>query len=226
MTPVRNESSIVEVNIAIFARAPVPGESKTRLIPALGAQGAAQLHHTLINRSLETVHAVNARTVSLWCTPDCAHPDFVAWAQRFNLDLYPQQGANLGARMHHAFAQLCRQRPTLLIGTDCPALTVAELRAAAAALLSGDSAVIIPAEDGGYVLIGLRRPSSSLFRGVAWGGNTVMDETRKRMQDAGVQVTELASSWDVDRPADLARLSASGLLVGLLDEVPKARADA
>jgi glycosyltransferase A (GT-A) superfamily protein (DUF2064 family) len=95
----------------------------------------------------------------------------------------------------------------LLIGTDCPALQPEDLRAAASALLDGEDAVVIPAEDGGYVLIGLRRPIPALFEGMAWGTDTVMSSTRRRLREIGMRWRELPTLWDVDRPADLARLA-------------------
>jgi len=200
------------VDIAIFARAPVAGEAKTRLIPRLGAEGAAALQHALIHRALATAVAAELGSVSLWCSPDCEHPAFVSFSKRFGVPLYPQRGADLGARMFHAFSRLCLQREALLIGTDCPALTVAELRTAARALQEGDDAVIVPAEDGGYVLVGLRHPVASLFYGIPWGSDGVMDHTRVRLRSADLRWHELPSSWDVDRPEDLDRLRSSGLM--------------
>ena len=200
------------VDIAIFARAPVAGEAKTRLIPRLGAEGAAALQHALIHRALATAVAAELGSVSLWCSPECEHPAFVSFSKRFGVPLYQQRGADLGARMFHAFSRLCREREALLIGSDCPALTIAELRTAARALQEGNDAVIVPAEDGGYVLVGLRHPVASLFYGIPWGSDGVMDHTRARLRDAGLRWRELPTSWDVDRPEDLDRLRSSGLM--------------
>ncbi|MEO9163329.1 MAG: TIGR04282 family arsenosugar biosynthesis glycosyltransferase [Casimicrobiaceae bacterium] len=202
----------MDVDIAVFARAPVAGQAKTRLIPMLGAKGAAELQHALMRRSLTTALAANLGPVSLWCTPDCEHPAFVACSKQLCVPLFPQHDADLGARMFHAFAQLCPQRPTLIIGTDCPALTVDMLRAAANVLLEGRDAVFVPAEDGGYVLIGLRHAVSSLFSGMPWGSETVMADTRERLRRAGLRYRELAPSWDLDRAEDFDRLRASGLM--------------
>jgi uncharacterized protein len=203
-------------DIAIFARAPVAGETKTRLIPRLGAEGAAALQWALIHRVLETALAAKVGSVSLWCSPGCGHPAFIDLSKHFGIPLYPQHGVDLGARMFHAFSWLCRQRDALVIGTDCPALTVAELRSAAQALESND-AVFVPAEDGGYVLVGLRHAIASLFYGIPWGTDRVMDHTRARLRSAGLHWHELQPSWDVDRPEDLDRLRASGLMAEPLD---------
>ena len=94
----------------------------------------------------------------------------------------------------------------VLIGTDCPVLRVADLRAAARALLGGADAVLSPAQDGGYALIGLRQVSSRLFSGIEWGGSAVMQETRKRLRSLGWRWRELRTVWDVDRPEDYERL--------------------
>src|SRR5438105_15720657 len=198
------------VDIAIFARAPVAGEAKTRLIPRLGVEGAAALQHGLVHRALQTAVAAKLGSVALWCAPDCEHPAFVGCSERFGISLYAQRGTDLGARMFHAFMRLCRQGDALLIGSDCPALTVAELRAAAEALQEGNDAVFVPAEDGGYVLVGLRHPVASLFDGIPWGRDPVMDHTRARLRAAGLRWRELPTSWDVARPEDLDRLRSSG----------------
>jgi len=205
--------------IGVFARAPVPGEAKTRLIPSLGAVGAARLQSALMRRALGTAIDAALGKVSLWCAPDCSHPDFAACRDEFDVALEPQRGPDLGARMLHAFTVLCRQGSALLIGTDCPALTVDAMQAAAAALRDGDDAVFIPAEDGGYVLVGLARPVAPLFHDMAWGSHRVMAQSRERMVAAGVRWRELAASWDVDRPQDLARLQASGIMPEALREI-------
>jgi uncharacterized protein len=207
---------VARAAVAVFARAPVPGEAKTRLIPSLGSTGAARLQTAFIRRTLRTATDAAVGPVSLWCAPDCADPLFATCRDDYGVALASQQGADLGARMLHAFTVLCANRPAVLIGTDCPALTVDTLRAAAAALAQGEDAVFIPAEDGGYVLIGLARPVAALFHGVAWGSDRVMDESRQRLRAAGLRWRELAPLWDVDRPGDLARLRASGIMAEAL----------
>ena len=94
--------------------------------------------------------------------------------------------------------------PTIVIGSDCPALTPSHLRQAADVLREGRDVVVIPAEDGGYVLIGSRRPQPGLFNGMTWGTDQVMAQTRQRLAHSGLTWRELPPLWDVDRPADLA----------------------
>ena len=98
--------------IAIFARAPVPGQCKTRLIPRLGAEGAAALQELFIARALETTIAAALGPVELWCAPDNDHAFFRACADKYSVALQDQSGDDLGARMHHAFTQ--SQLPMLL----------------------------------------------------------------------------------------------------------------
>jgi rSAM/selenodomain-associated transferase 1 len=118
-----------------------------------------------------------------------------------------QRGADLGARMHHAFVRGLRRAPrVVLIGGDCPALRPAHLRRAARWLAGGAQAVLGPVEDGGYALIALRRTAQRLFEGIDWGGERVMAQTRERLGALGWRWRELPQLWDVDRPEDVARL--------------------
>lgn len=195
-----------DVQIAVLAKAPVPGAAKTRLIPALGARGAARLQRQFILRTLATAAAAQLGPVTLWCAPDTRHRFFRALHRRAGIECISQPAGDLGERMHAAFEHHCPRGPALLVGTDCPALQAGHLREAARRLRGGAEAVFQPAEDGGYVLVGLRRPQPQLFSGMSWGGPGVMGATRSRA--LGLRVSELETLWDVDRPADLARLQA------------------
>src|SRR5688572_3671874 len=144
------------VAIAILAKAPVAGLAKTRLIPALGADGVAALAARLIERTVATACAAAIGPVTLWAAPDESDPVFAAIRSRFGVTLARQPDGDLGARMHAAI--IAANGPALVIGTDCPALTESHLQTAADTLRSHDTCVI-PAEDGGYVLIGLRQPN-------------------------------------------------------------------
>ena len=190
-----------QVNIAILSRAPIPGQTKTRLIPALGAEGAADLHRRFLNTTVRSALQAGLGPVTLWCTPDTSHPEFAACAALGPLTLCPQASGDLGQRMLATI-----NGPTLIIGTDCPALTPAHLQQAAAALNQHD-AVLIPAEDGGYVLIGLRQAEPAVFADMTWGSATVFEQTRQHLRDTGLSWHELPALWDVDEPVDLARLA-------------------
>jgi uncharacterized protein len=213
-------------SILVFAKAPVPGAAKTRLIPALGADGAAALHERFVARTLATAAAAATGPVELCCAPDASHPALVRLARAHGAALAEQGPGDLGDRMSAAFARVLAggARCAILIGCDCPALGPAHLRDAAAALAGGEDAVLAPAEDGGYVLIGLKRASARLFEHIRWGEPTVMAETRARLAALGWHWQELETLWDVDRPEDMARLTRA-LPVGaaLLDGLDRGR---
>ena len=190
-----------KTNIAILAKAPIPGLAKTRLIPSIGAHAAAVLQERLTEQTVETALAADIGTATLWCAPDITHASFRDLAARLPITLARQPDGDLGTRMLAAF----RLGPTLVIGSDCPAFTSEHLRAAAAALAEAD-VVLIPAEDGGYVLIGARAPQPELFRGVSWGTPTVLAKTRERIAALNLKAVELSPLWDVDTESDLARL--------------------
>jgi uncharacterized protein len=213
--PVPDARDQPRIDVAIMARAPVPGRAKTRLIPALGAAGAARLQSWLLQRTVTMALAADVGPVSLWCAGDLAHPDFVAYAQPGQVSLRIQPEGDLGWRMLAAIR--AASAGILVIGTDCPTLTPLHLQEAAAAL-AGNHAVVTPAEDGGYVLIGMRTPAPELFRQIDWGSENVMAQTRLRLRELGWVWHEPATLWDVDRPADLVRASqvfpALGSLLG------------
>jgi glycosyltransferase A (GT-A) superfamily protein (DUF2064 family) len=169
--------------IIVFAREPVPGRAKTRLIPRLGEWGAARLQARLIRHAMTTAQAARCGPVELHFSKQ-------------------QKGKDLGERMYHALSRA--RRPAVLIGTDAPEIRPADLRRAHRLLAAGYDAVLMPAEDGGYALVGLRRVSAALFSGIAWGGPDVYAETVKRL--SGWRWRELRTVWDVDRPDDLDRL--------------------
>jgi len=191
--------------VMVFARA--PGEAKTRLIPALGAAGAAALHRRLVMHCLRAARDSRLGPVELWCAPGTGDPFFRECERRLGASLHPQAEGDLGARMQRAFESALALSPrAILVGSDIPALSAQYLRDADRALRRGGDAVIGPAEDGGYVLIGLSRCDAALFRDIPWGGSEVLAETRRRIAALGWRVTELPALWDVDRPEDLERL--------------------
>ncbi len=189
-------------SIAILAKAPIPGFAKTRLIPAIGAHAAAMLQERLTEQTVATALAAGIGVVTLWCVPDVTHASFRDLAARFPIRLSRQTGYDLGNRILAVFDG---SGPMLVIGSDCPSLTPRHLRDAADAL-PGSDVVLIPAEDGGYVLIGAHAPYSELFTGIAWSTETVLAETRKRILALGLNAVELGPLWDVDSESDLARM--------------------
>jgi Uncharacterized protein conserved in bacteria len=206
------------IAIAVLAKAPLPGFAKTRLIPALGTEGAARLQARLVEHAVATACAARIGPVTLWGAPDEGHPLFQAIGARLGVALARQDGGDLGERMLAAVT--AADMPVLVIGTDCPALTADHLRAAADILRGGADAAIIPAEDGGYALIGLRAPARTLFSEMHWSVPSVMEETRRRLRDLGMTWQEPVTLWDLDLPEDIERLRQ----IGLHDLIPSANA--
>ena len=194
------------VEIAILAKAPIAGLAKTRLIPYLGAEGAAALQGWLLQRTLATALAARLGPVTLWCAPDIEHPAFAACHAAGAIRLCRQPDGDLGERMLAAITESSTPAGTLLIGTDCAVLTPDLLRQAAASLQQHD-ATLIPAEDGGYVLIGMREARRQAFQEVDWSTERVMAQTRARLKTLNWQWHEFAPLWDVDRDIDVARLA-------------------
>jgi hypothetical protein len=197
-----------KVRTLIFAKAPVPGQVKTRIARAIGAEAAASLYRKLMVHCLETALAAQLGEVVLCVTPEGTRDAFLLdLARRHGLRVVPQQGDDVGARMAHALHwSVSGGTPTLLIGSDCAALTAAYLRDAAAALAPPADVVLGPAEDGGYFLVGVRAACPDCFKAIEWSTPRVLQQTRARLQSAGLRWHELAPTWDVDEPADLPRL--------------------
>ncbi len=202
--------AIEPVALAVLAKAPIPGFAKTRLIPVLGAEGAAALQARLTERAVATACAAGIGPVTLWGAPDEHHATFQAFRAHHGIALARQPEGDLGARMLAAL--MAANAPALVIGTDCPALTVGELRTAADVLRGGTDVVIFPTADGGYALIGALRPEPALFSDMRWSTAGVMEETRRRLKRLGLSWREPAELWDVDEPADLERLRKLGPL--------------
>lgn len=211
------QPSVAPAALAVLAKAPVPGLAKTRLIPALGANGqqlgaagAARVQRGFARRTLHKAQAVAGADVTLWCAPDPSHRFFRALQRTTGVVCHAQPVADLGARMQAAFTHhfaASSSMPLLLIGTDCPVMAPGHLQAAARALETHD-VVLIPAEDGGYVLIGMRRAVPEAFADMTWSTPQVLADTRLRLKTAGATWHELPTLWDVDEPADWARLQA------------------
>ncbi|MGZ8164685.1 MAG: TIGR04282 family arsenosugar biosynthesis glycosyltransferase [Methylobacter sp.] len=195
--------------LMIFCKAPVPGQVKTRLMFELTPEQAAEIHIELSARTLQLATQNNLCPVQLWCTPTTDHPFFMASAATYHLVLQQQQGMDLGERMHHGFClALSTYSQALLIGCDCPSLTECDLEEALTALNREKCCVLAPAEDAGYVLIGLNRPHPELFVNMPWGTAQVLNKTRTHIKHLNLRYHELEEQWDLDTPKDLARYRA------------------
>ena len=200
------------VVVIIFAKAPVPGEVKTRLISTLGAEHAAMLHTALTERAITTAQTTAQKSknfaVALCCAPDIRHAFFQECAEDFAVELTAQGDGDLGARMLRTLNRaLAEFDKAIIIGADCPALTAKHI-ATAVAMLDGVDIVLTPAEDGGYALIGAARSHVKMFTGIHWGSGTVLEQQRRNLSTCGLSWDEMETLWDVDRPEDLVRLKA------------------
>lgn len=200
-----------DVQLAVLAKRPIPGFAKTRLIATLGAKGAAQLQARLIRHTLTRAMDARLGRVQLWLAgePALALEAFPAPCARY--EVHQQPGGDLGERMGHIVrTAVQRGRWPILIGADCPVMTADYLQAAAAQLRAGAWAVIGPAEDGGYVLLGLRGECPGILADMPWGTSRVLDCTLERLQCEGLRYELLPTLWDLDRPDDLPRLDGIG----------------
>lgn len=191
------------VRIVVFAKAPQPGFAKTRLIPALGAQGAAALARRLLAHTLRESLAANLGPVELCVTPSVTDPIWPTLDISDKVQWTVQGDGDLGQRM----ARVARRaidagEPVLLIGTDCPELTATRLENAALALIDFDT-TLIPAADGGYALLGLNRFHPFLFEGISWSTESVAYETLCRLGRLGWSLRYYPILHDIDEPDDL-----------------------
>jgi rSAM/selenodomain-associated transferase 1 len=207
---------LMDCGIGIMAKAPIPGHAKTRLIPLLGSEGAAAVQENLIHRALATAWTAKQGAVTLFTDGAPEHPLWQECQRRYGVPCFEQQGEDLGQRMVQALhTLLTRYSAAVLIGTDCPVLSAVDLREAISRIPERGM-TFIPAEDGGYVLVGGARIFDAAFQDIAWSTAAVMEQTRAHLRAVGAQPerdwTEGTTLWDVDVPADFERACALGLL--------------
>ncbi|SIS81438.1 TIGR04282 family arsenosugar biosynthesis glycosyltransferase [Neptunomonas antarctica] len=202
--------------LIIFAKAPKPGAVKTRLIPALGAEGAACLYERLLEHTIQQAVSSACFPVYLYTPDGLDHPFIQKMLSQYLLIHRHQQGADLGERMCKALSEC--EHGALLIGSDCPAINMDMLERCSYALNTHE-AVFLPAVDGGYTLVGLKQadidlrdagvemPYYRLFEGIEWSTDQVMEQTRERLEQLSISWVEPAVLWDVDQPEDLKRLA-------------------
>jgi len=198
--------------LVIFAKAPVPGQVKTRLCPALTPDEAATLHGSFVLDTLERTKAAVAKFKLpldrfLACAPSSTHVFFRIMEARHGVTLLDQQGEDLGARMQQIFATLFSRgyRRVCIVGTDVPSLPLTHYRDAIESLARHDL-VIGPARDGGYYLIGMTKPLPDLFTDIPWSTDQVMALTQQKADAAGLKTAVLPAWSDVDNLDDLQAL--------------------
>lgn len=186
-----------------FAREPVAGAVKTRMLPRLTPEQACELHCELVLRTARTLSATGLGPAQLAVAGELAHPLFER-CRGLGLQLCRQRGADLGERMYNALSDgLERFQRVVLVGSDCPGIDNNYLQQAADALVMEDI-VIGPAADGGYVLLGVRRVRPEMFAGIPWGTGSVFAKTVASLRRLGLDWAELPALADIDRPEDLA----------------------
>lgn len=191
------------VRIVVFAKVPLAGFVKTRLIPALGMQGAANLARYLLEHTLHEAMNSQVGPVELCVTPSATDTVWQRMCLPEAVRLTDQGEGDLGERMGRAAERvIAAGEAVLLIGTDCPQLDATQIQRAALAL-QRSQATLVPAFDGGYVLLGLTRFDSSIFSGISWSTERVMGETMVRMKRLGWRVKALPALHDIDEPSDL-----------------------
>lgn len=191
--------------LIVFAKPPVAGQAKTRLIPALGEQGAASFHAHMVQQTLKNVCNNDEWDVQLWVANELMPEFFQQCAQDYSLEVCYQKGNDLGERMFHALNKsLAYYDKVSLIGTDCPAIdkfVIADIFCQ----LNDVDLFITPAEDGGYVQIATRKILPQVFSGVEWGGDMVMQKTLENLDKLPLKWATGKPLWDIDIPKDLDR---------------------
>ena len=192
--------------ILVFCKAPIAGTVKTRLMPHLNGQAAADIHIELSQRTLALLLKAQLCPIQLWCYPDKEHSFFNDCVVKYNVTLYEQKGSDLGERMLFAITHALQQSPrVLLLGCDSPSLIAKDLDLAISSLQTQQDIVVAPAEDGGYVMIGMKQAYPELFLNMKWGHNRVLSHTHEKIKQLGLNVTETKQQWDVDDINDLNR---------------------
>jgi hypothetical protein len=195
--------------LIIFAKAPVSGEVNTRLIPDIGVAAATALQQALLDIRMQQFGAAGDYDVQLWCSPDTQHQSFQHCLNNYDISLHQQCGIDLGARIVHAFdAAFSKYDRVALIGTDAPVLDAVMVRRALDELDAQD-VVIVPAEDGGYVLIAMGKLYKDVFLSVPWGTSNVLRKTRGNIVAQALKYKELETCWDIDRVEDYQRYLAA-----------------
>jgi len=190
--------------LIIFAKAPVAGQVKTRLIPDVGRHRATDLYKEFLTITIDTALAVEFLEIQILVSGNINHPYFTPYKKMEGFEFYPQKGKSLGDRMFNAFESALRKYSyAVLIGSDCPSLLIADLESAMKLLDSGKDLVLGPAVDGGYYLIGLRKNNVQLFSDIEWGKEHVFSETYSRAKKINLEVGLLEKRSDIDHVSDL-----------------------
>jgi rSAM/selenodomain-associated transferase 1 len=192
-----------DARLLILSKAPDPGAVKTRLIPLLGATGAASVYATMLHTCINRLVTARLCPVDLWCAPTTSHPFFTDCRQQYGVALQQQAAGDLGQRMEHALGTaLQRSACAVLVGADCPGLATSDVEEALQALEQGTDVVLGPALDGGYYLVAMRSSHAFMFGDIPWGSGDVLQLTESRLHARGVSWHRLSIRRDLDTPED------------------------
>lgn len=192
-----------DARLLILSKAPDPGAVKTRLIPLLGAAGAAHLYAMLLHECIDRLVAAGLCPVDLWCAPATSHPFFVECRQRYGVALQPQAAGDLGRRMERALGAALQQSGyAILVGADCPGLAISDIEETLQALREVADVVLGPASDGGYYLVAMRSRHPFIFEAMPWGAANILQLTESRLRERGISWHRLALRRDLDTPED------------------------
>jgi rSAM/selenodomain-associated transferase 1 len=192
--------------ILLYAKAPHKGKVNTRLIPDIGIDAATQLQDDLIHNRLAMLKSANLCDVRLMYSPDQTDDYFLQRKQQYHVALFQQQGDDLGERMYNGIDEALQHYSyCIVIGTDAPALDAELIRQAIDKLKAEVKVVLVPAEDGGYVLIGMSSAYFCLFDDIAWGSDKVLQQTINKLSANNIAYNKLPVCWDIDRLEDYQR---------------------
>ncbi len=194
------------ITVLIFAKLPEPGRVNTRMVPPLTPDEAAALHLSCLRCVCQRASMLTSFRPILVGTPDDKLDELQRLVAPHAANVWPQGSGDLGSRLARATARALDDAASgvLLLGADSPTLPPAHLEHAAAALATHD-AVLVPSDDGGYVLLGVRTPAAALFEQIDWGSDRVADQTRQRADEADMDLVETATWYDLDHFDDLRR---------------------
>ena len=192
--------------ILVFSKAPVEGQVNTRLIPDIGVEAATQLQYDLLHQRLQMLSAADLCAVKLMCSPNKVHECFVECEANYPVTLSEQVGNDLGERLVNGVELALKEyKFCIVIGTDAPALDAEVIKQAIETLQGNVDVVFIPAEDGGYVLVGMKYNHQCLFENISWGNATVLQQSLAALSNSKISYQALKTLWDVDRIEDYRR---------------------
>lgn len=192
--------------IIVLCKAPIAGNVKTRLMPALSAKQAMEVHITLTRRLLSWLSASKIAPILVWCSPDIEHAFFQFCVTEYGVTLFEQCEGDLGAKMNQAITAGLKQfKQVVLVGCDCPSLSEEDLIMTLSDLRAGQDVVLAPAEDGGYVMIACQAANPSLFSDMHWGTDRIFQSTVDKINEMKLSFTTTPMQWDVDTIEDWQR---------------------